>query len=57
MHARDVALGEEGVLVADEGAVAQEDTVAARFERHGLPYPAGVVLDGEALQPHVVGLD
>ncbi len=57
MHARDVALGEEGVLVADECAAAQQDAVAPGFERHGLPHPAGVVLDGEPLDPDVVGLD
>ena len=55
-YARDIAFREEGVLIADQTAAVDPDAVAARFERHGLPHPPGVVADLEIMQQHVVGL-
>ena len=57
MHARNVAAGKKGVLIADERTMIQMDAVAAGFERHGLPYPSGIVLDGQAIQTDLVGPD
>ncbi len=57
MDARDITLGEERILVADERTPLDSDAVAAGFERHGLPHPAGIVGNGEPFEPHVVGLE
>ena len=57
MYARNVAASKEGVLIADERTMIQMDAVTAGFERHGLPYPSGIVLDGQAIQIDIVGLN
>ena len=57
MYARNVAASKEGVLIADERTMIQMDAVTAGFERHGLPYPCGIVLDGQAIQTDIVGLN
>ena len=57
MHARNVAAGKKGVLIADERTMIQMDAVTAGFERHGLPYSSGIVLDGQAIQTDLVGPD
>jgi len=48
--------GIESILVADEAAVPDDNTVSFHVEGHCLPYPAGCIFDGEVFCDEIIPL-
>ena len=57
VHARARHSGVDGVLIAQQAAVQQNDAVSLGVEGHGLAELRGVVLDGDVLERDIVGVD